>query len=55
MTTLKPSPKTCLHYFASVASEIGLHAKCLLFGGKKYCCNISYTKSTTTTWKRKEE
>ena len=41
-------------------SEIGLHAKCLFFGwprhgGKNYCCIIVCTKSTTTTWKRKEE
>jgi len=60
MTTLKLSPKTCLHYFVWIVSEIDLHAKCLLFGwprrgGKNTCCNISCTKSTTTTWKRKEE
>jgi len=60
MTTLKLSPKTCLHYFVWIVSKIGLRAKCFLFGWlkqdeKNYCCNISSTKSTTTTWKRKEE
>jgi len=60
MTTLKLSPKACWHYFALIVSEIDLHAKCLLFGwskhgGKNYGCTISCTKSTTTTWNRKEE
>ena len=59
-TTLKLSPKTCLHYYVWIVSEIGFHAKCLFFGwprhgGKSYCCNILCTKSTTATWKRKEE
>ena len=54
MTTLKLSPKTCLHYFVWIVSEIGLHVKCLFFGwprhgGKNYCCNILCTKSTTIT------
>jgi len=32
MMTLNLSMKTCLHYFVWIVSEIGLHAKCLLFG-----------------------
>jgi len=60
MTTLKLSLKTCLHYyFVWIVSEIDLHAKCLLIGwsrhgGKNYCCNISCTRSTTTTWKTED-
>jgi len=29
MTTLKLSPKTCLHYFVWIVSEVALHPKCL--------------------------
>jgi len=58
MTTLKLSPITCLHYFVWIVSVIGLHAKCLHFGwprhgGKNYCCNISCTTCTTTTFKKR--
>jgi len=60
MTTLKLSPQTCLRYFAWIVSVIGLQAKCLLFGWSRHgwkncCCNISCTKSATTTCKRKEK
>jgi len=37
MTTLTLFPKTCLHYFVWIVSEIGLHTKCFLFGWPRYC------------------